>query len=214
MEAWQKIQIGIATSLIVLSLGAGTAFKSKQTKYDAELNKAQATLSQKKKQLSTIQSDNELALLDQKQNSSNQATSDSVRQVMLNRAINTRAIKVAKALFNYSGSKDYLKRQNKVSVLLSKKATVDPALFPKHDLEQIKGQKIAGDYYSSSITNGLEDSDGNVPVFLKVHYGTYLNDKLIASPTEGFNLTYNTHSGQFTSLRSVGKFAENTEKND
>ena len=176
MEAWQRIQIGVATSLIVLSIGTGTAFKSKQAKYDADLNKAQVALNQKKRQLSTIQSDNESILLDQKQNSSNQSTSDSVRQVMLNRAINTRAIKVAKALFNYSGSKDYLKRQNKVSVLLSKKATVDPALFPKHDLEQIKGQKIAGDYYSSSITNGLEDSDGNVPVFLKVHYGTYLND--------------------------------------
>ena len=55
MEAWQRIQIGIATSLIILSLGAGIAFKSEQTKYDAELNKAQTTLSQKKKQLSTIQ---------------------------------------------------------------------------------------------------------------------------------------------------------------
>ena len=41
MEAWQRIQIGVATSLIVLSIGTGTAFKSKQAKYDADLNKAQ-----------------------------------------------------------------------------------------------------------------------------------------------------------------------------
>ena len=74
MEAWQRIQIGVATSLIVLSIGTGTAFKSKQAKYDADLNKAQVALNQKKRQLSTIQSDNESILLDQKQNSSNQST--------------------------------------------------------------------------------------------------------------------------------------------
>lgn len=178
------------------------------------MNKQQTILTQKKKQLSSIQADNENMLLDKKQNANNQATSESIRQVMLNRAIKTRAVKVAKALFNYTDASDYLKRQNKVSVLLDKKATVDPALFPKTNLGQLKGQKIAGDYYSCATTNGIEDADGNVPVFLKVHYGTYLNNKLIATPTEGFHLTYNTKSGQFTSLKSVGKFAEDTGKNE
>lgn len=210
MQTWQKIQIGIASSLIILGIGTGIAFKAKQSTYNSEMLKAQTTLDQKKKRLSTIQSDNEAFLLDQKQN--NPATSDSIRQIMLNRVINKSSIKVAKALFNYTDSSDYLKRQNKVSVLLSKKATIDPALFPKHDLGQIKGQNIAGDYYSSSVTNGVEDSDGNVPVFLKVHYGTYLNDKLIATPTEGFSLTYNTQTGKFTSLKSVGKFVEKNEQ--
>lgn len=42
-----RIQIGVATSLIVLSIGTGTAFKSKQAKYDADLNKAQVALNQK-----------------------------------------------------------------------------------------------------------------------------------------------------------------------
>lgn len=48
MKAWQRIQIGVATSLIVLSIGTGTAFKSKQAKYDADLNKAQVALNQKR----------------------------------------------------------------------------------------------------------------------------------------------------------------------
>lgn len=214
MQAWQKIQIGIASTLICLGVASGVMGQKKQANYDAELNKQQTILTQKKKQLSSIQADNENMLLDKKQNANNQATSESIRQVMLNRAIKTRAVKVAKALFNYTDASDYLKRQNKVSVLLDKKATVDPALFPKTNLGQLKGQKIAGDYYSCATTNGIEDADGNVPVFLKVHYGTYLNNKLIATPTEGFQLTYNTKSGQFTSLKSVGKFAEDTGKNE
>ena len=214
MQAWQKIQIGIASTLICLGIASGVMGQKKQANYDAELNKQQTILTQKKKQLSSIQADNENMLLDKKQNANNQATSESIRQVMLNRAIKTRAVNVAKALFNYTDASDYLKRQNKVSVLLDKKATVDPALFPKINLGQLKGQKIAGDYYSCATTNSIEDADGNVPVFLKVHYGTYLNNKLIATPTEGFQLTYNTKSGQFTSLKSVGKFAEDTGKNE
>lgn len=214
MQAWQKIQIGIASTLICFGVASGVMEQKKQANYDAELNKQQTILAQKKKQLSSIQADNENMLLDKKQNANNQATSESIRQVMLNRAIKTRAVKVAKALFNYTDASDYLKRENKVSVLLDKKATVDPTLFPKTNLGQLKGQKIAGDYYSCATTNGIEDTDGNVPVFLKVHYGTYLNNKLIATPTEGFQLTYNTKSGQFTSLKSVGKFAEDTGKNE
>ena len=214
MQAWQKIQIGIASTLICLGVASGVMGQKKQANYDAELNKQQTILAQKKKQLSSIQADNENMLLDKKQNANNQATSESIRQVMLNRAIKTRAVKVAKALFNYTDASDYLKRQNKVSVLLDKKATVDSALFPNTHLGQLKGQKIAGDYYSWSTSNDIEHADGNVPVFLKVHYGTYLNNKLIATPTEGFHLTYNTKSGQFTSLKSVGKFAEDTGKNE
>ena len=141
MQAWQKIQIGIASTLICLGVASGVMGQKKQTNYDAELNKQQTILAQKKKQLSSIQADNENMLLDKKQNANNQATSESIRQVMLNRAIKTRAVKVAKALFNYTDASDYLKRQNKVSVLLDKKATVDSALFPKTNLGQLKGQK-------------------------------------------------------------------------
>ena len=138
MQAWQKIQIGIASTLICLGIASGVMGQKKQANYDAELNKQQTILTQKKKQLSSIQADNENMLLDKKQNANNQATSESIRQVMLNRAIKTRAVKVAKALFNYTDASDYLKRQNKVSVLLDKKQLLILLCFLKQIWDNLK----------------------------------------------------------------------------
>ena len=48
MQAWQKIQIGIASTLICLGVASGVMGLKKQTNYDADLYYHLTILAQKK----------------------------------------------------------------------------------------------------------------------------------------------------------------------
>lgn len=198
----KKNQMIVAIIVLALTGGMTLVFHHVQKGYDAQLNQANDRLAYYSNKLVNVRSDTESELLNE-----TSFDNDNVKRVLLDREVRTKANKLAKALFTYKNSHDFLTRQEKVKAILADSALQNQNLFPgEKEKAQVQGQDMSGELYSVKLRNGLSQGD-EVPVYMQVHYGIYYSGHLTQSISEGYELTYNKDSQKFTKVTSIGKFA-------
>lgn len=205
--------IKLLLSAVLIIIGSSVAFvgfRNQQSSYNKQYNHARMELATLQEELHNTENKTQNKLLNKGSKSDDIHILQSADQISLTNEINTKAKKVFTALYNYSSMDQYLKAKTKLTPILAPSLLNNQAYFPTNPqiIAQLKTKSVSSSLINTSIMNNYPDAQGNVPVFVIIHYSNINNGQPYGQPYEGFEMTYNKQEGKFTQLKSVGKFAQ------
>lgn len=205
----------VAIALITLEIMGLGAEYYQQTKIESETEKAQSVLSHKQKEYENLD-----AKLSVKQKQ--QALKNGGYGSLLAKETKTQdeAKETTKTLltmiFNYGSGNDELAIPQKLkkSQLITDEAIKESGMFnvTPQTKQQLEGANMTCSIDFMNVKTGTVSAKGIVPVFAKVAYEMKKDNSTLGTPTDGYELNYDSNSKKIISIKNIGRFkAQNSE---
>lgn len=204
----KKYLLGGAIVGIILELGVIGYETNEQRAIDYQVDQARTELTKKQTKLKNL--DNQIAE-SQKQAAIKQGGSKEklAEQDAAQSKAEKQVRKLLQVLYTYDSGDEKLKIPEKVKKmqLVSENLLKTNSMFQDNkQLElQYSGADMTGQVDEMDLRAGILE-DNKIPVYAKVYFEMTKDDRTLGTPTDGYQLIYDTKTNQITSIEYYGRY--------
>lgn len=204
----KKYLLGGAILGIMLELGVINYETNKQKAIDYHVGQARTELAKKQDELKNVDAKigNSQKHIAMKEGGSKEKLAEQdVAQTKAKKQVS----KLLKMLYTYDSGDEKLKIPDKVkdTRLVSEKVLKTNSIF-KNDRQlelQYSGVDMTGQIDELDLKAGVLENN-QVPVYAKVYFEMTKDDRTLGTPTDAYQLMYDTETNQITSIKYFGRY--------
>lgn len=209
----KKYLLGGAILGIILELGVINYETNEQKAIDYHVDQARTELSKKQNELKNVNTkirDSQKNAAIKEGGSKEKLAEQDIAQAKARKQVR----KLLKLLYTYDSGDEKLKIPDKVkdTQLVSEKVLKNNSMF-KNDKQlefQYSGADMTGQIDELDLKMGILENN-QVPVYAKVYFEMTKDDRTLGTPTDAYQLIYDTATNQITSIKYFGRYQTDRE---
>lgn len=209
----KKYLLGGAILGIILELGVINYETNEQKAIDYHVDQARTELSKKQNELKNVNTkirDSQKNAAIKEGGSKEKLAEQDIAQAKARKQVR----KLLKLLYKYDSGDEKLKIPDKVkdTQLVSEKVLKNNSMF-KNDKQlkfQYSGADMTGQIDELDLKTGILENN-QVPVYAKVYFEMTKDDRTLGTPTDTYQLIYDTATNQITSIKYFGRYQTDRE---